>query len=386
MLSSLRIGIDGWPLGAKPKGVTKYISHLCTALDTLLPEAEFFVYAGKPITLPAASSRWHLRIDRSFAGRRLPNTFWLTLAAGFASRRDNLDVFWGGNALLPLLGLRTRAVLTVHDLVYRIAPETCTLPGLWSSRLLFCRSLARADAVLANSHGTARRLEETFGRTVTAIVRPGLSSLFRPASEVQIDTTTRRLGLSRPYLLSIATREPRKNLSLLIRTFLRMRDQGLTAAHKLVLAGDRGWKGGEISTAIAEGGDSVRDIGYVPEDQLAALYSGADVFVFPSKYEGFGMPVLEARASGTRVVTTDSPELREAGGEDAIYVTPTEEDLRAGILTALASPPPKPLAPESHSWARSASAMAEVFRHLACSRRGTNDETLRDFQPSRESN
>ncbi len=153
-----------------------------------------------------------------------------------------------------------------------------------------------------------------------------------------------------------------------------MREQGLITAHELVLAGDRGWKDEEISAAIAEAGDSVRDIGYVPEDQLSALYSGADVFVFPSKYEGFGMPILEARASGTRVVTTDSPELREAGGEEAIYVTPTVEDLRAGILTALASPPPKPLAPESRGWAGSASAMAEVFRRLACSKQGTNDD------------
>jgi glycosyltransferase involved in cell wall biosynthesis len=338
------------------------------ALDALLPEAEFFVYARKPIILPEVSSRWHPRIDRSPTGRMLPNTLWLVLAAGFVSRRDNLDVFWGGNALLPLLGLRARTVVTVHDLVYRIAPETCTLPGLWSSRLLFPSSLARADAVLVNSNGTARRLQETFGRSVAAVARPGLSPLFRPASEAQIDTTMRRLGLNRPYLLSVATREPRKNLSLLIRTFLRMRDQGLIAKHKLVLAGDRGWKGGEISRAIAQGGDSVRDIGYVPEDQLAALYSGADVFVFPSKYEGFGMPVLEARASGTWVVTTDSPELREAGGEDAIYITPTEENLRAGILKALVSPPPKPLAPESHGWARSASAMAEVFRRAASSK------------------
>jgi glycosyltransferase involved in cell wall biosynthesis len=179
--------------------------------------------------------------------------------------------------------------------------------------------------------------------------------------------------------LSIATREPRKNLPLLVRTFRHLKERGLLADHNLVLAGDRGWKDAEISAAVARAGDSLRDIGYVPEDQLAALYSGADAFVFPSKYEGFGMPVLEARACGTRVVTTDSPELREAGGEDAIYVMPTEEDLRAGIMKALASPPPKPFAPESHSWARSASAMAEVFRRLACSQRGTNDDTHQDF-------
>ena len=135
-------------LGPNPKGIAKYICELCTALDMLLPEAEFFVYARRPIRPPVASMRWHLRIDESLAGRRLPNTFWLAFAAGFASRADNLDVFWGGTGLLPLFSLRCRAVLTVHDLVYRIVPETCSDRALWSARLFFHRSLARADAVV----------------------------------------------------------------------------------------------------------------------------------------------------------------------------------------------------------------------------------------------
>ena len=132
-----------------------------------------------------------------------------------------------------------------------------------------------------------------------------------------------------------------------------------------------GGKTEAIRAAIDEVGHSVHDIGYVAEDQLPALYSGSDVFVFPSKYEGFGMPVLEARACGTRVVTTDSPELREAGGQNAVYITPTEESLRRGILEALASPRPNLLTLRNHSWEQSASAMAEVFRRLA----RVNDDT-----------
>ncbi len=331
-----KIGLDGRMFGSNPKGIIKYIRELCIALDALLAEAEFFVYARTPVTLPVVSSRWHLRVDESIAGRRLPSSIWLALRAGFIARADKLDVFWGGTGLLPLLGLRSRAVLTVHDLAYRIVPQTCSGRALWSARLFFRRSLARADAVLS-----------------------------------EIDTTILRLGVKRPYLLSIATREPRKNLSLLIRTFLGMRKQGLISAHELVLAGDRGWKDEAIRTAIAEAGDSVRDVGYVAEDQLAALYTGADAFVFPSKYEGFGMPVLEALSCGARVVTTDSPELREAGGQNAVYISPTEEGLRRGILHALASPRPTLLTFGNHSWEQSASAMADVFRRLI---RANNDD------------
>lgn len=367
-------------LGPNPKGIAKYICELCVALDMLLPEAEFFVYARRPISPPVASMRWHLRVDESLAGRRLPNAFWLALAAGFASRADELDVFWGGTGILPLFGLRCSAVLTVHDLVYRIVPETCSHRSLWSTRLLFHPSLARADAVVTNSDGTARRLEQTFGYSVTAVARPGLSRLFRPASECKIEASLRQFGISRPYILSVATREPRKNLALLIRTFVRMKKEGLITRHELVLAGDRGWRDEAIRAAVAEVGHSVRDIGYVAEDELPALYSGSDMFMFPSKYEGFGMPVLEARACGARVVTTDSPELREAGGENAVYITPTEEGLRRGILQALATPRPKPLALTNHSWAQSASAMVEVFRGLACVDDNTNHAAFAKYK------
>jgi glycosyltransferase involved in cell wall biosynthesis len=369
--TNIRIGVDGRMLGPKPKGIAKYICGLCTALDMLLPEAEFFVYTRRRVALPVGSTRWHLRIDESFVGRRLPNTLWLALAAGFGSRADNLDVFWGGTGLLPIFGLRSSAVLTVHDLVYRITPETCSRRALWSARLFFHASLARADAVVTNSDGTAQRLEQNFGCSVAAVVRPGLSPLFRPTPECEIGAIRRRLGLSRPYLLSVATREPRKNLSLLIKTFAQMKKEGLLTSHDLVLAGDRGWKDEAIRTAVAEVRHSVHDIGYVAEDQLPALYSGSDIFVFPSKYEGFGMPVLEARACGTRIVTTDSTELREAGGQDAVYITPTEEGLRHGILKALALPRPRGLPLRNHSWAKSAFALAEVFQRLA----QMNDDT-----------
>jgi glycosyltransferase involved in cell wall biosynthesis len=112
---------------------------------------------------------------------------------------------------------------------------------------------------------------------------------------------------------------------------------------------------------LAENDSSVRDTGYVDDEELAALYSGAAVFVLPSSYEGFGMPVLEARACGAPVVTTDLAELREAGGPDCVYIQPTEDGIRNGILTALSLPRPGPLAPASRTWDVSACALAEVL-------------------------
>ena len=134
----------------------------------------------------------------------------------------------------------------------------------------------------------------------------------------------------------------------------------MIADHKLLLVGDRGWKDSSI-VELVRNSESVIRLGFVDDTSLAALYSGADAMIYPSTYEGFGMPVLEARACGARVVTSDLPELREAGGDDAIYVTPTEEGICSGISLAVAMPKANPIPWQDWSWTQSAHALAEVL-------------------------
>jgi glycosyltransferase involved in cell wall biosynthesis len=356
----VRIGVDGRRLGPNRKGIGRYVWELCKELDRILPTAQFFLYSPKPPELPPISRRWSIRIDDSAMGQRLPNNLWLATRAGLMSRRDNLDAFWAGTGLLPLVGLKTRAVLTVHDLVQKVAPETMDFKALMATRLFFSRSLAKADAIVTNSSGTADRLEKTFGYRAAAVVRPGLSRVFQPHHESHTTEVLARYGVSRPYLLSVSTLEPRKGLEQLIRSFLRMKANGMIADHKLLLVGDRGWKDSSI-VELVRNSESVIRLGFVDDTSLAALYSGADAMIYPSTYEGFGMPVLEARACGARVVTSDLPELREAGGDDAIYVTPTEEGICSGISLAVAMPKANPIPWQDWSWTQSAHALAEVL-------------------------
>ena len=356
----MRIGVDARRLGPHPKGIGRYVWELCRGLDQVLPTAEFFLYAPKPPRLPAISRRWSIRVDDSPVGRRLPNPLWLVARAGPMSRRDRVDVFWAGTGLLPLVGLNSRAVLTVHDVVERVAPQTMDRHALWASRLFFQRSLARADAIVSNSAGTADRLKTNFGYSVAAVVRPGISEVFRPRSEKHTLTVLARYRVNRPYLLSVSTWEPRKGLEQLIHAFLRMKSEGLIPDHKLVLVGERGWKDSTIVELVRKS-EAVVSLGFVEDASLAALYSGAEAFVYPSHYEGFGMPVLEARACGARVVTTDLPELREAGGEDAIYISPTEEGIRSGIARAVAAVAARPINWRDWNWEGSASILAQVL-------------------------
>jgi glycosyltransferase involved in cell wall biosynthesis len=332
----LRIGIDGRPFMERPTGVGRYVTELCRHLEDTLPNAQFVVYVSRPVALPLHSGKWVVRVEPNPALRRLNRGLWLVLGAGRLCLRDSLHAFWGTVTLLPFLRPGIKAITTVYDLNHKVVPATMRTRDLWARRLLFGSSLARANAIVAISEGTAARLRSYYKHEVTAVLRPGVSARFAPQASSIVESCLARYNLRRPYLLAVGSREPRKNLELLIRTFSRMKANKLIGPDTLVLVGGRGWKDRVLRSLLAKGDlQDIRVLEYVADADLPTIYTGARALVFPSLYEGFGMPVLEARACGTPVVTTDSPELREAGGPNSIYVEPTEEGIRLGILKVL---------------------------------------------------
>jgi glycosyltransferase involved in cell wall biosynthesis len=226
-------------------------------------------------------------------------------------------------------------------------------------RMFSGASVRRADQIVSNSLGTARRLEAVYERRVAAVVQPGITETIRATPAAEVRSLLKKYGIDKPYLLSVGTLEPRKGLDRLVPAFEALQESQLKD-HYLVITGERGWKDNEIARLLSSN-KRIRRLGFVGDDALSALYTGSDAFIFPSSYEGFGMPVLEARACGAQVVTTDIPELREAGGEDAIYVPPTVEGVHDGILKALRSSRCGPLNRAEHSWVKSAGVFSEVL-------------------------
>jgi glycosyltransferase involved in cell wall biosynthesis len=358
----MRIGIDGRELNHERRGIGRYVFELCRELDRCLPEAEFFVYNRVPVVLPVASDRWILRTDPSTLGKRLSPLLWLKLRGGLLCRQDELDVFWGTSGFLPRLPRSVRTVVTVYDLCYVLTPETFNPVHLLGVRLFFARDVRKADAVLAISQGTSNRLHEHLGLLANAIVYPAVREVFMPQPAETIHGCRARYHLPDSYLLTVATWEPRKNLERLARAFIDLKERGLLPERKLVLVGKRGWRSKRLTVLLdREARQHMVSLGYVPDEHLPALYAGAEVFVFPSVYEGFGLPVLEARACGARVVASDIPELREAGGSDAIYVEPTTEGIREGILTALTRKPRPPMRSALPTWERGARTLATIL-------------------------
>lgn len=360
----MRIGIDGRPLQGQHTGVGRYIFELCRSLDTALPDAEFIVYSQRPATLPVDSLRWRSKVEPWDWARRLKSAVWLKLRAGTLAWQDDLDVFWAGATLLPRLPHGVRTLSTVYDLNYKVVPQTMPTATLWSHRLFFARDVCSADKVVAISQGTALRMERLLGRRADAVIYPAANSLFRPPAPAVVQQTLRCHKLSQPYFLAVGTLEPRKNLELLIQVFLALRREGLLSGYCLVLVGGVGWKDVRLRSLLNEHADLVRTLGYVADEELPALYAGSAAFVFPSVYEGYGIPALEARLCGAKVLAADVPEIREACGEGGVFVTPDAAGLREGLMRVLAQPDMS-IVHDAPTWDAGAAVLAGHLRDLA---------------------
>lgn len=356
----MKIGIDASRLKAGMTGVGRYTEGILAPLDRELPDATFVLYARRECSVVLPSNRWSVRYDLHPLFSRLPTPQWIHYRLASMANSDGLDVFWATNTLMPR-GLKAFAscVTTVHDLIHLFVPETLpplTRLGYWR---WFDGDVRRADKVVVISQGTAERLIDRLGRRPDGIAYPAVPVL--PLDRETAAETLSKLGVRPPFLLTVGTRAPRKNLVSAVTAVKQLKARGELLDHQLVMAGGEAWNRSNRSLEQGDGARWIKTLGHVSDGTLAALYSLAEAFVFPSLYEGYGMPVIEARTLGCRVITTDSPELREAGGAGTTYVAPTPEGIAAGLEHALAQPKPAPVKLD-HDWDDAAKVMAAAFR------------------------
>ncbi|MDN5513312.1 MAG: glycosyltransferase family 4 protein [Acinetobacter sp.] len=359
----MKIGFDARALVGKRTGIGNYIWNLLDEMANLMPEAEFIAYCPEGFTpsFPENLQSTFIRSNRTYP--LMSGYAWLKWRTASLIKKDNLDVFWATRTLYPsqLIG-KTPIVTTVYDLNHLICPDTMPFINMLAHKLYFKHDVVNATKVVAISTGTAERVQSLLSRHVDSIVVPGTGSEFSPRNTSEILAIRQKYNLSNPYILFIGTLEPRKNLSTLLKAFEVVRKNGFPDLD-LVLVGQMGWKNQQLKNQLDQNMDGIQKLGYVHDEDLAAIYSGSEVFVLPSLYEGYGMPAAEARACGTRVIASDIPELREAGGIESIYINPLSvDDLVQGILKALSSE--KPIAKDRVLWKTGAESMVRIFKEF----------------------
>lgn len=272
-------------------------------------------------------------IERVVIRRR---RLWTHAGLGSAVRRDRPDVLFVPSHVIPWPNTaRVPAVVTVHDVGYLHYPDKHPfferLYLDWSTR----HSASVARRVVAVSKATAHDLHALSGvpQQKIRVVHSGVDEKLHPVTDAQtVDVLRARLGISGPYVLHVGSLQPRKNLTRLVEAFDRVKDTipGLV----LVLAGRPGWGYQSLFERIESLGLGERVLlpGYVPDDDLATLYSGAEVYAFPSLYEGFGFPALEAMACGTPLVCASASSLPELVGNAALTFPPTDVSSMADAL------------------------------------------------------
>lgn len=349
------IGIDYTAAARQRAGIGRYTREMITALLNMESAHEYAIFAA---TGGLEAGRWEQESERlrsSKAEHRgasnvrlctLPiSDDWLArlwhrlrLPIPVEAVTGPLDIFYSPDFVLPPTRRASRTMLTVHDLSFRRYPDTF-VPSLrrYLERVV-PRSISRADQVLADSAHTRSDIISLFDVSPdeVQVVYSGVDPRFQPEPKPrERERLQRRYGIGRePYILSVGTLQPRKNYVRLIRAFAQLGIGGHPDVH-LAIAGGRGWLYEEIVTE-GKRRRRVHLLGFVDEGDLPALYRNAALFVFPSLYEGFGLPVLEAMACGVPVVCSDTSSLPEVGGEAALLVDPLDIDaLAEGMAQAL---------------------------------------------------
>jgi glycosyltransferase involved in cell wall biosynthesis len=330
----LVIGLDARAAAEVPAGRGRFVRELLRALSGLGHDHRYVLYCRRPWSEAALDDRFE------WARVGLPDPLWHAAAAARANRR--CDVFLSTNSYLTAWMLRIPTAVVVYDLVAFLPGAEAQARAARIERATIRPAIRRARRLLCISAATESDLRARFPGAdgKTAVIHLAADERFGERhGEDALATAARRYGVEpHAYVLAAGTLEPRKNLVRLIRAHAGLAPE-LRESNPLLIVGPHGWEEDEILATAGEHRAHLRLAGHVPDADLRALYAACSAFCYPSLYEGFGLPVLEAMAAGAPVVTSDVSSLPEVAGDAAAYVDPLDEESIRQVLERVLSSP-----------------------------------------------
>jgi glycosyltransferase involved in cell wall biosynthesis len=370
----MRIGIDGLPLSEPKTGVGHYTFELASALALGSPSDEFELVSPLPfLPVPESESErhWPTNLRATHAQVGLLNRRWFLFGLPRYIKGHQLALFHGTNYEVPLFK-SCPTVLTIHDLSLLLHPETHERARVRRARRRLPLMTRAATLIVTPTESVRNEVctHLSVERERVVAVPEAPRHVFQRKGAEQTKDARKRLGIEDDFLLFVGTIEPRKNLKALVRAFREVLRE-TTARLQLVIAGKTGWLTDALFAEVRDAGLSERVVftGYLPDDDLCALYSSCRAFVYPSLYEGFGLPPLEAMACGAPVIASRIESISEVVGSAALLVAPTDTPaLAQSIIGLLRDAELQRVMAEkgmrraaAFSWQRTAQLMREVY-------------------------
>ena len=369
----MRIGIDiSFVIDDNRVGVGQYIYNLLKNIAKLDTENTYYLYTNMEI------SQEFYRIGKNFKvivkkNRFLTRVLWLQFILPGLLKQDNIDLLHAPCHVSPAR-LHCPLVITYHDMASWLFPEKFELFHRMAYQLLVPALTRRADRLIAVSESTKRDIVKLFkiAEDKITVVTEGANAFFKPVTDsALLKKIKEKYSLPEKYFLYVGMFEPRKNIPSIIEAFRRLKDKCILE-HKLVLVGKKGWMYKEIFNTVKslKLASDVIFTGYISDYELPLVYSGAEIFIFPSAYEGFGLPILEAMSCGLPVITSNISSMPEVSKGAALLVNPGVLEEIADAMEKIINDKPLKEAmikkgleeAKKYSWEKAAKETLEVYK------------------------
>lgn len=317
------IGIDAKSLSKRYTGIAIYVHEMLRYFNEIAcDDDQFYLFSNRDFDMDLElSDKFHKVIYHSLTG-----SFGVMFQMGKYVKKYNIDVFWSPEHIAPLTKIECKIVVTIHDLAILRFPETGERYNKFLQDVFVFRSCRKADRIIAISKATANdivKLCKINADKVQVIYNGDSPYTGKSSTLTAIDNSTikNKFGIDCPYFLFVGTFSPRKNIVTIIKAYNEFRRRN-NCKYKLVLAGGFGWKYENILEEIEKSSykQDIVKTGFCSDKEREYLYRNAFALLYPSLYEGFGLPILEAMSVGAPVITSNVSSMPEVGGNVAFYV------------------------------------------------------------------